>query len=330
VKGSLTATIAGNARLSGGAISVHPLMEIYGDDESAKPQVDFAGDVAIKGLLRDGRTLHTGGCLVVGGVIEAANFKVEEWAHIKGGVVAREKGTGMVGGDLWCRFASGARLCVGGDVFIQSEIAHSKIACGGRLTITGGPIIGGEVAANGGINCKALGNSAGTKTIVEAGTDETLRNCIRESKTQSELERKRIKDICEKIAPLMKNLKALTAAQKERCTELLYEADEMESDINKRMIEMTARCKITAAKSKAEILVTETVYPGVIIRLPGVESVIETAITGPVRIYLQTVGHEPRIAIQDKDGAAFVLPSALLVDHFRMFVERLAHPSKAA
>jgi len=330
VKGTLVAVVAGNARSTKGVIGVHPLMEIYGDAENSPASVNFQGDVAVKGSLRDGRSLTTSGWLVVGGAIEAATFNVGHGAFVKGGVVGREKGTGTVEGDVWCRFTSGARLSVGGDVHVQSEVAHSRIACGGRLIVTRGPICGGEITANGGVECQILGNPAEAVTTVEAGMDQSLRLMLIQSKPESEANHKRITEIREKIAPLMQHVKNLTAQQKERATELLYEADELEEATQKKLLGLSDRCREIVGRSHAEIVVNEMVYPGVIVHFPGVEAKIESAFPGPLRIFPRRCGTVVKVVMQDAGGAVCPLPSAAVADHFSPFIERLMQSQKAA
>ncbi len=330
VKNVLTATAAGNLGCRKGVLAVRPLLELYGETEAATTPVNFSGDISIKGCLRDGRSLQTTGSLVVSGAIEAAQFKVDGNVSVKGGVIGRDKGSGEIGGDLWCRFIKAMTLSVEGNMHIQSEIANSKIACSGRLSVARGPIIGGEVAANGGIDCLTLGNRAGVLTIIEVGSDRMLMNVLDGIRPTIAACRKRAAEIREKIAPLMSQLKNLTPQQREKATELMYDADEMEEAAERQLTELTDRCRTSVDRSKAEVLVTETVYPGVVIRFPGVEAVIGTAIMGPVRIVPRNVGNISEVVVEEPGGAVCPLASTQTMDHFSPLVERIRVGQRAA
>jgi uncharacterized protein (DUF342 family) len=314
VKGYINATVAGNAAIDDGSVCVHPLFEVSGNDELLRRPLNFNGDVAIKSSLPEGRNLRIAGCLIVGGTIEAADFNVGGWMHVKGGIVGREKKTGFVGGDLWCRFASRAHLSVRGDVHVQNELLNSYLACTGRLTLSRGPISGGFVIANGGIECQILGNSAGVPTVIEAGTDYTLRTMVGEAKAEMEANRLRAAQIREKIAPLMARLKTLTPQQKEKATELLYEADQLDDAVKQKRSNLMNPCRISTERSKSEIIVVETIYPGVTIRFPGIETMIATCLKGPFKIYPRKSAAGTQVILEEREGTLCLLPSSRPLD----------------
>ncbi len=87
-------------------------------------------------------------------------------------------------------------------------------------------------------------------TIVEVGTDQTLRAMLMDFKTELDANRKRIAQVREKIAPLMQCLKRLTPQQKEKATELLYEADELEVQTEQKLLSLTERSESILSASK--------------------------------------------------------------------------------
>jgi uncharacterized protein (DUF342 family) len=327
-KGALTATVSGNVQNVAGVVSVHPLLESR-DGELATAETTFDGDVVIKAGLRDGRSIQATGCAIVNGPIEAATFRVDGWLHVKGGVVGRDKGSGYVGGDLVCRFASAARLTVRGDICVQNEIANSRVACTGRLTITNGSISGGTVTANAGITCHTLGSPAGTPTIIEVGMDQTLKTLFAEAKIEMDNNAKRATGIRERIVPLMERLKLLTPSQREKATELLYEADELDAAIIAKRKSLVEPCRISAERAKAEIVVIGTVHPGVILRMPGARAAVSAALQGPLRIIPRKVGNLFEIVIE-QDGVTTALPTAVIVEQFKPVIERVITDRKAA
>ncbi|MGN6626347.1 MAG: FapA family protein [Tepidisphaeraceae bacterium] len=329
-KQDVTATQSGNARLTQGAIGVYPLLELAHSDDAKADAVIADGDVLIKGSVRDGRQIQTSGCLMVGGTIEAAVFKAGGWAHVHGGVVGRDRGAGAVQGDLHCRFASGARLSVGGDLCVQTEIAGSRIACGGRLLVMRGPICGGEATANGGIECQSLGNAIGTPTLVEAGIDPALRGTLDDIRPLVDSNRRRIAEVRGRIAPMMQNLKLLTPQQKEKATELLFEADELEAATEGKLAGLAARCRAAAERSRAQIVVHDSLHAGVTVRFAGVEALITSSIKGPVRLLPRRSGNTVEVLVEEAGGATFALPSTVVADHLSPFIKQITAEKKAA
>jgi uncharacterized protein (DUF342 family) len=309
VKNQIIAGSRGNLRLKGEVLSIEPLLEIRGDDGNGAP-VNFDGDAAVKGSLTSGHTLRISGSLTVGGAIEAVKLKTGGSLDVKGGIVDQHKGSCTVGGDLRCRFISGATINASGDVQVQSEIVHSRVTCTGRLTVARGPILGGVVAANGGIECQSLGHSNGTPTIVEAGNSITCQSVFAAGHAQIEANQKHVRDVRAKIKPLLHEMKNLTPQQRERATELLFEADELEADTERMATQIHEQAGVLHEKELAEVVVAEVAHPGVTVRFPGIETVLSCQFKGPLKLVPRKSGGVAEIVLIDgKDQSRSVLPS---------------------
>jgi uncharacterized protein (DUF342 family) len=283
---------------------------MHGDDDGGSSVITFDGDVVIRGTLRDGRTLSTTGLLIVGGAIEAAQVNVNSDAFIKGGIVGKSRGKVAIDGTLRCRFVSAGHIIGAADVIVQSEIAYSSITSAGQVSVLHGPIVGGETIANAGIVCQALGNPSGKLTIVEAGTEQSFINFVASARDEIDRNRARVADVRTKIEPLMKHVKMLTPQQKERATELLYEAGELEARTETMVTTLEARCQAFRQRSNPVIVAHETIYPGVTIRFAGMEARITTAVKGPVKLKPIKTGNITEIAMVDMvDGSTCVLQS---------------------
>ncbi len=132
--------------------------------------------------------------------------------------------------------------------------------------------------------------------------------------TEADANSKRVADLRAKIAPLMENLKTLTPAQREKVTELLYNADELEAKNEAMLTEMARRCDAMKAKARAEIFVSEIIYAGVKIRLPGAERSIATPLQGPLKLSVRDVDNSPTIVVTyGSSGVEHFLPSDLII-----------------
>jgi uncharacterized protein (DUF342 family) len=307
-KGVITATARGNLRLHGEELSVQPLMELRGDE--ASPPITFDGDVMVKGSLSDGRVLKMSGLLTVGGAIEAAMLNVGASINVKGGIIGKNKGRIDAAGDLRCRFVSGAHIIAGANVLVQSEISNSHIVCAGRLTVAMGAIVGGVVLSNGGISCDVLGHPSAPLTCVEAGDGIVCRTALTAAHATIVANKRRVEEVRAKIAPLLKSIKLLTPQQREKATELLYEADELDAQTRKMEEEAQALTHRLEQSACAEILVAKAVHPGVKVGFCGVETLIGAALRGPLRLSAHKLGTVTEILLTDcGDKSTTVLPS---------------------
>jgi uncharacterized protein (DUF342 family) len=309
VKGEIIATARGNLRAGEGTASVEPLLELLDnrDDHSA---IVFDGDAFVKGSCSEGRTIELTGSLTVGGAIESVRLKTGGSVHVKGGVIANQKGRLVVGGDLRCRFISGGSIVAAGNVHVQSEIIRSRIACSGRVAVERGAIHGGWVAATGGIVCQVLGHPSGTPTVVEAGEGVTSQSFSASTKAQIEANRKRVSEVRTRIEPLLQQMKLLTSQQREKATELLYEAEELEAATDKMAAELESQSSKLHEKERAEVIVTEIIHSGVIVRFATIETVLSSALRGPLILAPRKSGHGIEIVLIDgTDQSKTVLPS---------------------
>jgi uncharacterized protein (DUF342 family) len=310
-KDEITATAGGNFRLCKNTLSVEPLLELR-DDRNPAP-VQFDGDVLVKGSLGEGRILEISGSLTVGGAIEAVQLKTGGAVNVKGGVIGKTKGHYLIGGDLRCRFISGGLLVASSNVYVQSEVIHSHIVCSGRLTVSRGAISGGDIAAIGGISCSVLGHPNGAPTVVEAGSGRAFRTHAASIAKQIEANRKRIEDVRAKIEPLMRRPKLLNAQQKERATELLYEAGELEERTIQMAKDLEDQRSRVSADECPEILVSDVAHPGVTVRLGITQTVISMALKGPFKLATRKLAAITEIVLIDQtDQSVTALPSHLV------------------
>lgn len=333
--GQLVAKIAGSARVRPDVASVEPILEINGDDPAAAAanrDLEFDGDVNITGSLRAGRQLRATGTVWVADVVESVRLRAGDSLHVGGGIIGKDSGECVVAHHVTCKFIAAGQVDAGGDINVRGEVAAARIACTGRLTAAGGPIFGGTVVANGGVACKSLGKPSGVPTVVGAGYDQALRTLIATRSAEIEANRKHVKMVREKLEPLLKNERALSRQQRERATELLWEAGELEKRTDTDAQALAGRCRAALVVAQPEIVVAEAVYPGVTVRFANVEAVITTELQGPLKLTPRTTGQVTHVVVIDQaTGSERVLESQPVVDPAVPLLERFARetPSEA-
>jgi uncharacterized protein (DUF342 family) len=276
-------TKPGILRLANNVLSVEPLLELRGDTDFDSP-VDFDGDAIIKGTLTEGHILRLSGSLSVGGAIEAVQLNVGGSVQVQGGVIGKKN--------------------------VQSDITESRLVCGGRLTVEQGTIFGGAVAANGGLACATLGNPGHAPTVIEVGEGLASRSILTSINLQIEANQKRVSEVRGRIAPLLKIMKSLTPDQREKVTELLFQADETEAATRKLTDDLETQTRDLKSKSLKEIFVARVVHPGVTLRFPHVKTIITETFQGPFRIVThEQDGSTQIVLIGSAENASIVLPT---------------------
>jgi hypothetical protein len=105
-------------------------------------------------------------------------------------------------------------------------------------------------------------------------------------------------------------MKHLTAQQREKTTELLYNAEEMEAATELMVSDMEKQTELLRVSECAEVVVTDVSHPGVTVRFPGIQTVLQVALKGPFTLVPHKLDGVTEILLIDgKDQSKTVLPS---------------------
>jgi uncharacterized protein (DUF342 family) len=330
--GSVVADISGSVRLDKGKLWIDPVLEIAKNVDFSVGNVDFGGDVHVRGSVLDLFHIRSRGSIFIHGAVEAAEITAGADIVVNGGIIGKEKGRCSAGKDLALRHATSAILHAGRDIHGQIEIATSHVECGGLLDMKEGTILGGQIQARGGIRCGTLGCPHGTATVVEVGTDPALRRSVIEQMNTLKKLQKTAKAARDAAAPLLRNQHSLNAQQKDQVTQLLFEATEAETAANAIIRTLRDLFAASRAAAKQEIRVTKKIHPGVTIRFPEMECTIDELILGPLRIVPLNVETKGIMicAVSEHAGHTRHLHTRHTRDEFMHAAEHALHASPAA
>lgn len=164
-------------------VAVRPVAKIAGDVGYQTGNLDFNGNVEIRGRICSGFEVRATGDVKVRGPVEAG-------ARVRAGgdVVLRQSVVGTEtlvesGGSVTARFIQEATVVARGDVRVRSYVHDARITSGGRVQVRGqggkhGGIAGGEVFAARGIETRHLGSQWNAHTLVVTGRDEALEQAL--------------------------------------------------------------------------------------------------------------------------------------------------------
>ncbi|MGI6578200.1 MAG: DUF342 domain-containing protein [Eubacteriales bacterium] len=182
----------GNLVYSNNRFSVRLQFEVSNNVDASTGNIDFIGDVIIRGSVLEGYEVKAGGNVVVYGVVEGAHIVAGGNVQLKQGINGMGKGLIEAKGDITSRFFENCTAKAGGSISTE-YILHSNIYSGNSINATGSrsSIIGGVCSALQTITVANIGNRMNTMTTIMLGaTTEMIEERKRLLVEVSELERK--------------------------------------------------------------------------------------------------------------------------------------------
>ena len=244
-------------------IEIRNVYVVDGDVDLSVGNVNFDGDVEIRGNVDADFMISASGNVSIAGNCEACSIFAGKDILIQGGVQGRGISEINAGGSLIGQFFESCKAIKAGEDVTCTYLLNCDTYCEGKLSVAGrrGVIIGGHTIAKMGMECFGIGNLAESKSIVEVGVGEG------DTKAYTELMNK-----CEKVQNDIKTLEngieKIMAMEKrdpkvdelyDKLTDALYtQKQELKELLEEREISIV---KMSARKD-AEIEVKGTVYPG--------------------------------------------------------------------
>lgn len=170
---TVVARTDGSLSYSESTISVENVFQVAGDVDYSVGNIDFAGQVEIRGNVLAGFVVRSTGDIVVFGNVAAATLEAGGDVTIFGGVSGQQTGLIRAGGSVRARYLNQVSVEADGDVLVTVEVVNSTVVAGGRVELEHGRIIGGLVTAGEDIRTGILGSPQGVPSHVIAGIDAT-------------------------------------------------------------------------------------------------------------------------------------------------------------
>ena len=323
----IIAVINGKLEYTDEKIWVVDKLEISGDVDFSVGNIDFNGEIEIRKNILDLFKVHSKSTITVHGIIEAAEIHTEKDLNGLGGIAGKEKGEISAGQNINAKYITNAHVRAGQDIKVNAEIVNCDLACKGSLTIEKGPLVGGHTLAFKGVKVKQLGSEADVKTLVEVGIDEDLRLKCDKLTPEIQLLRRKAGKVRRVVEPLLQNQKYLNSEQKEKATELIYLASELDEQAESLTEELRGDYQKTIEDAVFEIEITDTLCAGVTIRFPRIEAFITSPLAGPLKIVPRKVEHTLQILAIDKNsGSKHTLTAGITNDPMWNTLEKLFGP----
>lgn len=276
----LLSAIEGCLSIINGKIHVLNIFTVEGDVDYSVGNIDFSGGVIVNGAVRDGFTVQAVGDVSINGVVEGALVRSSSNIIVSGGIRGTNKGKLEAEGDITIGFADQATLRSGKNMNIKNALLHSKVECGGTLTVLGGQksqITGGKIQAEKEVVCLTLGSEAETKTEVTVGVSASKNERRKNLQLEIESEKDALTKIETNIA-FLKKLESegkLTPEKRDLLLKLTKSMYQIKGSLTAKTAEeemLTAELEMS--KVSCSVRVKGTCYPGVTIIIRGQNYVV--------------------------------------------------------
>ncbi|MCD7897290.1 MAG: FapA family protein [Planctomycetaceae bacterium] len=281
-----TSEVEGRVVFDNDVISISPLLEISRDIDYSIGNVDFVGKVTVKGSLLDGFYINAKRGVELQGDMGAGRITSEGDVKITGGIKGRNAAV-ITCKSLTVHYIDDATVEASGDVNVTKEIMNSSVKSLGRVTVSNGAIIGGEVVGFQGVEADTLGSDMGVLTWVSSGLNWTEENRKDDIRAQVAEYMDRVQSARVILDALFSD-KVITARlgseQKVMLAELMSELRELRELLVELLEERSRIDSRNQVGMVNQINVKKMLYMGVATRFSAVEGQIKDTVKGPLSI----------------------------------------------
>lgn len=268
-------------------IHVFDVFEVNSDIDFSVGNIDFLGNVRIRGNVLPGFRIVAAGDIEIAGNVENAVLEAGGDIIIRGGVQARGKGLIKAGGTVRARFMQGGVVESGVDVIVRDSIMHCNISAGRNIMMEAqkAVIVGGLVRAGEEVRTRTLGSPMATPTEVEVGVHPHLRNEMQElHKKMKDLQQnmdktKKALALLDNMAGIGNQLPPDKAALRQNLTATYQHYMSEEEELMFRRSEIEA---ILLDTKRAKVYCLDILYGGVKLTLGQQVAYLRDTRTGPV------------------------------------------------
>ncbi|MCI9270809.1 MAG: DUF342 domain-containing protein [Dorea sp.] len=166
----LLASRSGRVEFSGRAFQIKPTMDVENNVDYSTGNINFVGDVHIRGDVLSGFQVKSMGNITVDGVVEAGTVEAGGDLVIAKGIVGDQEAIIRANRNIYSKYLEHGIVHARGNI-ITDCILHSDVYCDGEVQVTSGrgAIIGGRIRAARGIKANIVGSKSRNNTSIILG-----------------------------------------------------------------------------------------------------------------------------------------------------------------
>lgn len=143
--------------------------------DNSTGNINFKGDVVVKGTVQEGFSVRSEGNVHVQGIVEGASINANGSITLEKGINGMGHGTLTAGGDITSKYMENCSICAGGNIIAESLI-NCTTEADGDITVSGqqGRIAGGKITAFGSIKTVNIGSRSAVQTMITLGVTPSI------------------------------------------------------------------------------------------------------------------------------------------------------------
>ncbi len=274
---SYKAALTGKIEYENDRLTVSDMITIEGDVTIITGNIQFAGDVFVKGNVVSGMTIQAKGNITVNGHVEGAQLIAGKDVVLKNGMQGAGKGEIRAGGDVLAKFFEQttiyAKGCVKANAILNCHImSEQEIIVSGKK----GVIVGGSIRAIRKIEATMVGNISEVKTRIDLGVDSDIYDHIKKVKSKYEYILSEINRIENGIAQINKILEKSDNSELAEKKLYLMRAKISKDSVIASIQQELRNLRLNVENStNAKLVVRKSIYRGAKITINGSVKLIE-------------------------------------------------------
>ena len=275
-----TADVTGHANLINGQIFVSDIFEVPNDVDNSTGNIDYQGNIHIKGSVREGFIVNASGDIIIDGTIEGALVTAGGQIVVQRGINGMNKGVVEAHGPVITKFIENAKVFSKAYVSTGASI-NSEVSATNEVMVTEkkGFIAGGLVRAGNLIEAQTIGSAMTASTRLEVGGDPAIADKFNRVKVELQevtAEYNKIQPVVANYAQLIQAGKQLDEKNKQYYMSLLTALKSDQEKLERLQTEYKVLEKKVLSVKNAKIKVNKDIYPGVVVVMSGTMLNIKT------------------------------------------------------
>ena len=273
-----SAAITGKVEYENDRLIVSNIFIIDGDVTIITGNIEFTGDVLVKGNVVSGMTIQAKGNITVNGHVEGAQLIAGKDVILKNGMQGAGKGEIRAGGDVSGKFFEQTTIYAKGSIKANA-ILNCHIMSEQEIIVSGkkGVIVGGSIRAIRKIEATMIGNMSEVKTRIDIGVEYEIYEHIKKVKNKYEYILEEINKIERGIVKINKILEKADNSELAEKKLYLMRAKISKDSVIASLTKELGNLQINIENSQeAKLIVRKSIYRGTKININGSMKLIES------------------------------------------------------
>ena len=222
------AVTSGVAYLENNNLILKEALIVDGNVDFHTGNIKFKGDIIIRGDVKAGFTVISGGKISIEGSIEnGAHVRTSEELQVSVGIIGKDTLVES-GKNLYCTFIQNSTVSSRSSITVDKNISGAKVYCRGVLTVEGRGLLKKRIGVVNGSECSAFegmellsAGSALNETVLRVGYDYFIEEKIREMDQVRSTYELKTRQIMQVLPPHINNVERLKLLSPEKRAQVI-------------------------------------------------------------------------------------------------------------